>query len=296
MRVGYPVHNLHIEGDEGTFRMIAYDRGRILEVVGENLDRLEQVLRFNLEHGLLFYRLPPDLVPYATRPRCRVDWLGAHGERLRRIGAFLVEHGMRVTVHPDLATVPNAPEGRVLREAVADLEHQCALLDALGLDDTHRIQVHVGVPGADHDEGIARFVDNHRALDPRVRARLAVENDNVFCTLEDSLRIHAATGVPVVFDVLHHEIEHREECARAALGRVHATWTDASGLPMVDYSSQRPRSMPGRHDLSIDLDHFGRFVEATRDLDFDLMCELKDRERSALRALERLAGDPRLRR
>jgi UV DNA damage endonuclease len=65
---------------------------------------------------------------------------------------------------------------------------------------------------------------------------------------------------------------------------------------MVDYSSQRPRSMPGRHDLSIDLDHFGRFVEATRDLDFDLMCELKDRERSALRALERLAGDPRLRR
>jgi UV DNA damage endonuclease len=44
----------------------------------------------------------------------------------------------------------------------------------------------------------------------------------------------------------------------------------------------------------LDEEHFRRFLEESRPYDFDLMLEVKDKERSALRALELARGDPRL--
>jgi UV DNA damage endonuclease len=57
---------------------------------------------------------------------------------------------------------------------------------------------------------------------------------------------------------------------------------------MVDYSSQKKGARAGSHAESTDLRHFARFVAATTGIDFDVMLEIKDKERSALRAREQL--------
>jgi UV DNA damage endonuclease len=52
--------------------------------------------------------------------------------------------------------------------------------------------------------------------------------------------------------------------------------------PTVDY----PGGRPGSHAHTLDEAHFRRFLVESAPHDFDLMLEVKDKERSALRALE----------
>ena len=53
---------------------------------------------------------------------------------------------------------------------------------------------------------------------------------------------------------------------------------------MVDYSSQKKGERAGAHTESIDLKNFAGFITAAGALDFDIMLEIKDKEKSALRA------------
>ena len=119
-----------------------------------------------------------------------------------------------------------------------------------------------------------------------IRRRLVIENDDRLYTLDDCLRIHEETGIPVLFDVYHHEVNSSGHSLREAVSLVTGTWKQQDGVPMVDYSSQEPGSQRrGKHAETIDLDHFQRFIEETEGFEFDLMLEIKDKETSALQAV-----------
>jgi len=62
---------------------------------------------------------------------------------------------------------------------------------------------------------------------------------------------------------------------------------------MVDYSSQHPSKVRGSHAETIDLADFGGFLKETRAWDFDLMLEIKDKEKSALQAVGAARQDER---
>jgi UV DNA damage endonuclease len=128
-----------------------------------------------------------------------------------------------------------------------------------------------------------------------VRRRLAVENDDRLFTVADCLEISRRTGVPVLFDAFHHRLNNRGEGEAEALARAAATWKRRHGPPMVDYSSQKQGARPGSHAESIDLRHFARFIAGCAGIDFDIMLEIKDKERSALRAREQLVTMRRIR-
>ena len=61
---------------------------------------------------------------------------------------------------------------------------------------------------------------------------------------------------------------------------------------MVDYSTQEKDGKLGKHAESIDTDHFRKFVRSTSKRDFDLMLEIKDKEKSAMEA-KRIVQDER---
>ena len=62
-------------------------------------------------------------------------------------------------------------------------------------------------------------------------------------------------------------------------------WKNVDGKLMMDYSSQKKGARKGSHTEHIDTCHFRKFLGETEGLDFDLMLEINDKEKSANTAI-----------
>jgi len=181
----------------------------------------------------------------------------------------------------------------VQERSVKELLYHTDLLDIMGLDAAAKIQIHVGGLYGNKRKSILRFLRRYRELQDRIRKRLVIENDDRKYTLSDCLSIHIETGIPIVFDAFHHQIHPSGESVRGPCEQAAKTWKDADGTPIVDYSSQAPDAPAGKHTETIDQDHFREFLQATGPTDIDIMLEIKDKEESALQAVEIASRDER---
>ncbi len=294
MKIGYPCINRSIpcRGNR-TFRLASYSEERLFATVAENLRCLAEMLRYNTVHKLLFFRITSDLVPFASHPICTADWRGRFAADLAAVGEYVRETGTRISMHPDQFVVINAKDPGIVERSVAELCYHADLLDAMGLDTTAKIQIHVGGVYGEKDQSLERFVRAYTDLDETILRRLVVENDDRRYTLADCLRVHDETGVPVLFDRFHHEVHSSGESVREAVFSAAETWRSADGVPMVDYSSQQPGGRRGNHAETIDPDHFRAFLAESAPVDCDIMLEIKDKEKSALLAAAIAATDPR---
>jgi len=294
MRIGYPCINTKIGCKSSrTFRLKSYSEERLIETVENNLFCLGEILRFNLIHKLLFLRITSDLVPFASHPICRFNWQRHFQKQFKAIGDFIKSNNMRISMHPDQFTLINSIDEVVFENSTRELAYHAEVLDLMKLDTSAKIQIHVGGVYGDKKKSMKRFVKRFESLDEKIKRRLVVENDDRRYRLKDCLRISGETKSPVLFDVLHHEINSSGETIREAFGLFTRTWKEKNGLPMVDYGSSKEADLKGKHSKSIDLEHFGNFLEETSAFDFDVMLEIKDKEKSALKAVEIAKNDDR---
>lgn len=285
MRLGYPCINRSVGCTANTtFRLASYSEDRLKETISANLECLLRTLGWNVEHGLLFFRIGSGLVPFASHQICGFSWAEHFGKELRAIGSFAKRHGMRISMHPDQFVLLNSPDNGITERSVRELAYHCSVLDSMGLDKTAKVQIHVGGVYGDREAAIGRFVERYRMLGPEIRKRLVIENDDRLYGVGDCLLISAKTGIPVVFDSFHHECLNNGERMRKAILLAAKTWKNEDGPPMLDYSSARKGGRKGSHAESLDARHFRRFLGESHGLDFDLMLEIKDKELSALKA------------
>ena len=208
-------------------------------------------------------------------------------------------------MHPDQFVILNSPDNKIVENSINELKYHSKVLDTMGLDDTAKVQIHVGGVYGNKVEAKDRFIktynNNSKLVSDDVdsiKRRLVIENDDRLYSLKDCLQINQQTGIPIVFDSFHHECYSNEEQQllppQIALQRAMLTWKSSEdGLPIVDYSSQDTRnkednksSRKGKHAKTIDTSLFRKFLKDTEGLDFDIMLEIKDKEKSALKALE----------
>jgi UV DNA damage endonuclease len=285
MKIGYPCTNLSLDCSSAkTFRLASYTEERLQTTVQGNLECLLRILQFNLEQGLLFFRLSSDLVPFASHPICQFNWQDTFRPQFEKIGSFIRQNGMRVSMHPDQFTLINSLDEEIFQRSVAELEYHAQILDLCGLDNTHKIQIHVGGVYGDKAASITRFIERFFTLPQHIQRRLVIENDDRLYTVRDCHEIHQQTLIPILFDNFHHELANNGETIEEAFVLVRSTWAESDGVPMVDYSSQDPEKRRGSHVSSIDLDDFKSFVQRLSAYDFDVMLEIKDKECSALKA------------
>ena len=126
--------------------------------------------------------------------------------------------------------------------------------------------------------------------------RLVIENDDRLYDLSDCFKISGETQIPVLFDVFHHKLNNSTAQTVKELFRlIEKSWNEKrDGVPMVDYSSQEPNGPTRQHSKTINLEDFGLFLKQTEPYDFDVMLEIKDKEKSAIEALESAVNDWRL--
>ena len=286
-KIGYPCINYSIgcRPDAG-FILRNYSKKRFLNVTRKNLECLFKILEFNLKNNILFFRISSDIIPFASHPVCNVNWIKEFKDLFEEIGYFIRKNDIRISMHPDQFVVLNSENKSVLKNSIRELIYHAEFLDALNLDEKAKIQIHVGGLYDDKDLSIKRFIKNYNKLPEIVKRRLVIENDEKNYSVKDCLKIYEEIGIPIVFDNLHHEVLNNGEDIREAMIMCFKTWQEKDGLPMIDYSQQNKKKRRGSHAETLDPKEFRLFVEKVKDLKFDIMLEIKDKEKSALKALK----------
>jgi UV DNA damage endonuclease len=287
MKVGYPCINRSLESRANrTFRLASYNEARFRETVASNLAGLQEILAWNVTHGLLYFRIGSEIIPFASHPVCRVDWKREFAGELKALGDYIRDHSIRIAMHPDQFNLLHSPRVEVVERTVQELVYHAEILDALGLNKTAKIQIHVGGVYGDKANSLRRFVQGYDVLPLFVKKRLVIENDDRLYSLADCLKIHFQTGIPVLLDTFHHELLNAGETIGEAVEMAGETWDENDGVLLVDYSTQEPGARIGKHAETIDLNHFSRFIQATNNFAYDVMLEIKDKEKSALAVVE----------
>lgn len=287
MKIGYPGINLTLgcKGDR-TFRLKSYSEERLIAIVENNLNCILGVLKFNVKNNILFFRITSDLIPFASHPICKFDWQTYFRDSFNKIGSFIRANDIRISMHPDQFTLINSLDEGVFERSVKELLYHAQVLDAMRLDAAAKIQIHVGGVYGDKHGSMRRFIKRFHSIPSVIRRRIAVENDDRSYKLKECIEISKEAGIPVLFDVFHHEVNNAGESIAQAFRVFHDTWRKRDGVPMVDFSFQGIGKVRGGHAEAIGLKLFKEFLTQTMPYDFDIMLEIKDKEQSAIKAVE----------
>src|SRR5262245_29929451 len=215
-----------------------------------SLLHVREVLLYLAERRIGCYRLAEDLVPYQDRPDMPgfAGQIEACADLLAETGALARAHGIRLTMHMGLHTALAAPDEALAARAAAAINARAELLSALGAGPEGVLTMHVGGAYGDRAAALHRFAARFERLPPAARARVVDEPDEDNFCLSKLLRLHQMVGVPIAFDVLHHQLNNpRRIPARTALALALATWPRGV-RPKVHYSTQRTEAhmLPAR--------------------------------------------------
>jgi UV DNA damage endonuclease len=276
-----------------------------------SLEHLRAILDHLERADIRMYRFATALAPYASHP----DMPQFHGQvgecahELAAVGRVARERGIRLSSHPGQYTVLNSESTEIQDAAIAELEVQAALLDAMEQGPEAVVVLHVGGTAGGLAAAADRFLAGFERLSERARARLVIENDDRAFGLADVLELARRAGVRVVWDALHHHCHDPAGIPTAeALAAALDTWP-ADVRPKIHYSSPRldveeRRVRSGRrverklvlpqlraHADLIDPIGFEQFLrDAPSGRDFDIMLEAKAKDLALVRLREQLAA------
>lgn len=256
------------------------------ELALNNVSDFSKIVEWNIQNNILLYRMSSDMFPWMSEYEiAELPNIDQIKRILSRAGEKAKEGNLRLTFHPGPFNVLSTTNPAVLKNTIKDLRQHGEIMDLIGLDCSpfSKINIHVGGAFGDKVTAINRFAENFHTLPESVKTRLTIENDdkvNMF-SVKDLLGIHERTGVPIVFDYLHHQFctggWTEEEAMLAAV----ETWPKEIS-PIVHFSSSKKRfedksAMEAAHADYIysHVKKYGREV--------DIMFEAKAKEQAVLR-------------
>lgn len=215
------------------------------EIALKNIIDLEMVIDWNIKNHLLFYRMSSDMFPWMSEYEiCDLPDIGAIKTILARIGEKAKHHKLRLTYHPGRFNVLATKSDGVLKKTQKELRQHGEIMDLIGLPRTTfaKINIHVGGAYGDKPSALQRFATHYHSLPDTAKSRITVENDdkaNMF-SVKDLMELHEMTGIPIVFDYLHHQFCTGGWSEQEALIKATQTWPKGI-MPVVHFSSSRKK-------------------------------------------------------
>jgi UV DNA damage endonuclease len=213
------------------------------ELALQNLQDLRKILDWNLANGIFVYRMSSDIFPWMSEYEI-TELPNFHQilPELQAIGAFALQHGMRLSMHPGQFDVLPSPNPAVVTKTVKDLNQHAQIMDLMGLPSTREfpVNIHIGGTYGDKQDAAARFVMNFGRLNPTAQARLVVENDDKasqYSVADLYALIYMNIGVAITFDFHHHRFNTGDLSEEDALLLAASTWEGRK--PLTHYSSSK---------------------------------------------------------
>ena len=268
-----------------TFRLSNLTEEKYLDTVRYNLKSLEDIIRWNAEHGIYFFRIGSELIPFASHADFLYDWTTDFKKEFAALHKLGKKHKMRFSMHPGQYSVLNSPDEKVVVNAIRDIEYHTEVLDLIS-PETGRIVIHAGGVYGDKKAAMKRFIKNFSKLSKKAQGMLILENDDRSYNISDVLEICADLKIPAVFDILHHDCNPAEGDLKELLKMVVETWGE--DIPKFHISSRKgEKGCP--HTDYIEPEYFIRFKKIIDNLHFDkeydIMIEAKMKDKAVLKII-----------
>jgi UV DNA damage endonuclease len=295
MNLGYACINMELNARKGEDR-ITTNRSMIKktfndkgvdyasELILQNVIDLNQIIDWNEQNNIKFFRLSSEMFPWASE--YYQDWDSVPHIDLIKIwlqnaGLKAKEYGHRITSHPGPFNVLVSPNENVVQNTITDLTIHGQIFDMMGLSRTpyNKLNIHCNGVYGDKESALDRFCKNFERLPESVQTRLTVENDDkasMYSVKELYDGIYKRINIPIVFDYHHHRFCDGGLSEQEALELAMSTWGDIT--PVVHYSESKAEHQldesirPQAHsDLIKELPN-------TYGNDVDIMVEAKHKE------------------
>ena len=295
MNLGYACINMELNARKGEDRITTNrsmikktfnDRGvdYASELILQNVIDLNQIIDWNEQNNIKFFRLSSEMFPWASE--YYQDWDSVPHIDLIKIwlqnaGLKAKEYGHRITSHPGPFNVLVSPNENVVQNTITDLTIHGQIFDMMGLSRTpyNKLNIHCNGVYGDKQSALDRFCKNFERLPESVQTRLTVENDDkasMYSVKELYDGIYKRINIPIVFDYHHHRFCDGGLSEQEALELAMSTWGDVK--PVVHYSESKAEHQldesirPQAHsDLIKELPN-------TYGNDVDIMVEAKHKE------------------
>ena len=208
-----------------------------------NCRDLVEILRWNVENDIKFFRLSSNIFPWASE--YQIEDLPTY-QKIKTIlsgcGHYARQNGVRLTSHPGPFNVLVSPNEKVIQNTLIDLTNHGKVFDMLGLEKSpyNKINIHCNGVYGDKQSAMDRFCKNFELLPESVQTRLTVENDDKasMYSVKDLMYIYERIGIPIVFDYHHHKFCTGDLSEQEALELAISTWPEGI-TPVVHYSESK---------------------------------------------------------
>lgn len=291
-RIGYACLNENTLLRYQTCRKADATQERIYAVVAHNLAVLREMALWNEQHGIELYRVSSSVVPFGGLVWDALHIAEQFAEEFAEVKHILRRSQQRFSVHPGQYTVLNSLHAEVVKNSIADLHYHTELLRVLGGTQCHKMVLHIGGAYGDKHAAMARFATVANRLDDRIRQHLILENDDKLFAIDDVLALSRQTRLPVVFDFFHHQVHGPQQPMSLThiLAQVATTWSADDGRMILHYSQQAFGKKAGSHSATITAQEWCNFTSQITE-PCDVMLEVKDKNRSAIKAMVLQQGD-----
>ncbi len=261
---------------------------KLSHIINTNLDHLLQVLKYNLQNKVFFFRFSHNLIPLATHKEVHFDYITPYLKKWKKIGDFIKKHNMRVDSHPDQFCVLNSIHPDIIKQSIKMLEFQYNIYQAMEIDG--HVVLHIGSSIPDKKSAMKRFCDTYLKLPKEIQKMILLENDDKTFTAEETLDLCETLHIPMVLDYHHHFCNHEKKDIKPILERILNTWEGTSLPPKMHFSSSKSKKEKRAHNLIIDAHKFISFLELLSfyNQDIDIMLECKGKDESLFRLSRQL--------
>lgn len=274
---------------------------KLLEVTAENLKSTRRMIFYNLAHEIDLYRLSSSIVPLATHPEVKWDFVSPFQKEWSELGALIRKHQLRVSFHPNQFTLFTSPRDEVTDNAVGDMEYHYRMLEAMGVENSSVINIHIGGAYGDKESTLGRFHQNLIKLPSHIKDIMTLENDDKTYHAEETLVACEKENIPFVFDYHHHMANLCDLPLATILSRTVTTWKKTKLPPKIHVSSPKSEKTFRSHADYVDLEFLLPLIDTLRDLkiDVDFMIEAKMKDlamlkliadMSKIRGIKRISG------
>jgi len=253
----------------------------------QNAHDLKTILEWNVQNNIHFFRIGSDLFPWGNKiDITKLPEFKEIEKILNDCGDYAHKHNIRLTTHPGPFNLLASDKEEVIQNTIADLEMHSTLFDLLKLSETpyNKINIHIGATYGNKEYALYKWKNNFKRLSLSCQKRLTVENDDkesMYSVKELYNSVHLELGIPIVFDIHHHNFNTGGLSHEEAMTLAKQSWP-SDIRPVVHYSESKAlHENNSKIKLQAHSDYISDKIE-THGLDVDVMIEAKQKELALL--------------